>query len=54
MPVSELSDVQVELEESTTAGFTRNLEDGILGWKVPLEPGEKRTLQLAVAAIVDS
>ena len=47
VPVSELTDVEVGLEEKTTPGFTRNLEDGILTWKLPLEAGEKRTLQLA-------
>ncbi|HEX4385762.1 MAG TPA: mucoidy inhibitor MuiA family protein, partial [Myxococcales bacterium] len=47
VPVSELSDVKVELEETTTAGFSRNVEDGIVTWKLPLKAGEKRALQLA-------
>jgi uncharacterized protein (TIGR02231 family) len=47
MPVSELSDVEVALEDRTTAGFKRNLEDGIVTWKLSLAPGEKRELQLA-------
>ena len=47
VPVSELSDVEVGLEEKTTPGFTRNAGDGIVIWKLPLEAGEKRTLQLA-------
>lgn len=47
VPVSELSDVTVELEDRTTPGFSRNLEDGIVTWKLALKPGEKRSLQLA-------
>ena len=47
VPVSELSDVEVGLEEKTTPGFTRDLADGVLTWKLSLGAGEKRTLQLA-------
>jgi uncharacterized protein (TIGR02231 family) len=47
VPVSELSDVEVALEDGTTKGFTRKAEDGIVSWKLSLAPGEKRELQLA-------
>jgi uncharacterized protein (TIGR02231 family) len=47
IPVSELSDVHVELEDRTTKGFERNEEDGIVTWKLKLAPGEKRSLELA-------
>jgi uncharacterized protein (TIGR02231 family) len=47
VPVSELSDVEVALEDPTTQGFTRNVEDGIVTWKLSLAAGEKRDLQLA-------
>src|SRR5260370_10554382 len=47
VPVSELSDVEVALEDGTTKGFTRKAEDGIVTWKLSLAPGEKRELQLA-------
>lgn len=47
VPVSELSDVEVELEDQTTPGFTRKLEDGIVTWKLTLAAGEKRAVQLA-------
>jgi len=47
IPVSELSDVAVGLEEKTTAGFERNDEDGIVTWKLKLAAGEKRAVDLA-------
>ena len=47
LPVSELTDVEVGLEDRTTPGFTRKVEDGILSWKLSLKAGEKRELQLA-------
>ncbi|WP_141620667.1 mucoidy inhibitor MuiA family protein [Myxococcus sp. AB036A] len=46
-PVSELEDVKVELEPETTAGYTLQSSDGIATWKVPLAPGEKRTVDFA-------
>ena len=46
IPVSELSDVGVELEDRTSKGFERNDEDGIVTWKLKLAPGEKRELEL--------
>ena len=47
VPVSELTDVEVGLEDKTTPGFTRKPEDGLITWKLSLQAGEKRELQLA-------
>ena len=47
IPISELSDVSVGVEEKTTAGFERDDEDGILTWKLKLAPSEKKTVDLA-------
>lgn len=46
IPVSELDDVKVEVEQESTAGYTLAAEDGIATWKVALAPGEKRTVDL--------
>jgi uncharacterized protein (TIGR02231 family) len=46
VPVSELKDVKVELEQESTAGYTLAAEDGIVTWKVPLKAGEKRMVDL--------
>ena len=54
IPVSELSDVEVGLEDKTTQGFTRNAEDGIVTWRLHLQPNEKRELQLAFHVDVPS
>ncbi|WP_223645771.1 mucoidy inhibitor MuiA family protein [Corallococcus sp. EGB] len=47
IPVSELDDVQVELEPESTAGYTLAEDDGIATWKVALPSGGKRTVDLA-------
>ncbi len=54
IPVSELSDVSVELEDKTSAGFERNEEDGIVTWKLKLAPGEVRKIDLAFHVDVPS
>ena len=54
IPVSELSNVEVALEDKTTAGFTRNVEDGIVTWKLLLLPHETKALQLAFHVDVPS
>jgi uncharacterized protein (TIGR02231 family) len=54
VPVSELSDVQVALEDRTTPGYAQNREDGIVTWKLSLAPGEKRELNLAFHVDVPS
>lgn len=47
IPVSELEDIQVALDEGTTAGYRLEKEDGIVSWQVTLAPGQKRTFELA-------
>jgi uncharacterized protein (TIGR02231 family) len=54
VPVSELSDIEVQLEDATTPGFARNVEDGILTWKLKLAAGEKRELRIAFHVDVPS
>ncbi len=54
IPVSELSDVSVELEDKSSAGFERNEEDGIVTWKLKLAPGEERKIDLAFHVDVPS
>ncbi len=46
IPVSELKDVKVEMEQESTPGYALAAEDGIATWKVPLAPGEQRTVNL--------
>ncbi|MBJ6764659.1 mucoidy inhibitor MuiA family protein [Myxococcaceae bacterium JPH2] len=46
VPVSELEDVTVELEPQSTPGYSLAKVDGIAEWKVPLAPGETRTVDL--------
>ncbi|MBF5043759.1 mucoidy inhibitor MuiA family protein [Aggregicoccus sp. 17bor-14] len=47
LPVSELDDVSVRLEDTTSAGYQLDTGDGIATWRVRLAPGERRTLELA-------
>lgn len=52
VPVSELEQVQVELDESETSpGFERDAQ-GLLRWTIALEPGEQRRVTLAFAVIM--
>ena len=44
IPVSELDDVRVEIDSSTTGGYT--VHDGIVAWRVPLRNGERKPIQL--------
>ncbi|MHB8419692.1 MAG: mucoidy inhibitor MuiA family protein [Myxococcales bacterium] len=46
IPVSELDDVKVTLDEGTTPGYEQDAQDGRLTWKLPLAPGAKRTIEL--------
>ncbi|HUB07574.1 MAG TPA: mucoidy inhibitor MuiA family protein [Myxococcales bacterium] len=46
IPVSELDDVKVTIDETTTAGYQQNAQDGRLTWKLQLAPGERKTLEL--------
>ncbi len=54
VPVSELDDVQVEIEDRTTPGYERVPLDGILRWKLSLDAGEKTQLDLAFHVDVPS
>ncbi len=42
LPLSELDDVHVELEDGTTGPRQLNSEDGLVTWKVALAPGQKK------------
>jgi uncharacterized protein (TIGR02231 family) len=46
IPVSELDDVKVGIDGTTTAGYALRNEDGIVTWRLKLQPGEKRTVEL--------
>jgi uncharacterized protein (TIGR02231 family) len=54
VPVSELDDVHVELEDQTTPGYEQQPLDGILRWKLSLNAGEKQQLNLAFHVDVPS
>jgi uncharacterized protein (TIGR02231 family) len=47
VPVSELDDVLVAMEQNATAGYALGKDDGIATWKVKLKPAEKRTVNVA-------
>jgi uncharacterized protein (TIGR02231 family) len=47
VPVSQLDDVKVVLEPSTTSGYHFAAEDGLVSWRVRLSPGEEKALELA-------
>lgn len=46
LPVSELTDVVVELDGDTTPGFARRREEGILSWTLKLPPASQREVVL--------
>jgi uncharacterized protein (TIGR02231 family) len=54
VPVSELDDVKVQVDAKTTPGYELKPEDGVLTWKQPLRPADKRTLELAFHVDVPS
>ncbi len=54
IPVSELSDIRVELHPSTSPGYAVQPQDGIVRFRVPLRPGESKTLSLAYFVDVPS
>jgi uncharacterized protein (TIGR02231 family) len=54
VPVSELDDVKVALEEKTTPGYELRAEDGIVTWKVKLAPKEQKTVDLLYRVDVPS
>ena len=55
IPVSELDDVKVELDaKKTSAGHVLEPTDGIVTWKLKLNPGDKRTVDLVFHVDVPS
>jgi uncharacterized protein (TIGR02231 family) len=46
VPVSELDDVKVVIDPRTTGGYGQSRDDGLLTWKLRLQPGQKRELDL--------
>jgi uncharacterized protein (TIGR02231 family) len=54
LPVSELDDVTVRVEDGTSAGYQLAPGDGIATWRVRLAPAERRTLDLAFHVDVPS
>jgi uncharacterized protein (TIGR02231 family) len=45
-PVSDIEDVRVKLDPSTTAGATKDEKQGILRWRLDLAPGESKVVHL--------
>lgn len=54
VPVSELDDVKVAIEKQTTAGYELLKDDGLLTWRVPLAPGEKKNVELHFSVEIPS
>jgi uncharacterized protein (TIGR02231 family) len=54
VPVSELDDILVEVDAKTTRGYELKAADGIVTWKLPLKPAEKRAVDLAFHVDVPS
>ena len=52
VPVSQMADVKVLLDPTTTAGYELAKDDGILTWKLKLAPKEKRKVELRFAVEV--
>jgi uncharacterized protein (TIGR02231 family) len=46
IPVSELDDVKVTVGKETSEGAQVSAVDGLLTWLVPLQPGEKKNIEL--------
>ena len=46
IPVSEMEEVEVRVDDGTTPGYQLAREDGILTWKTELPPGGARTVEL--------
>lgn len=54
LPVSELSDIAVTVDEKTTGGYTLEKDDGIARWKVALRPQEKKAIDFGFKVEVPS
>jgi len=46
IPVSELDDVKVAIDQKTTPGYVLSQEEGIVRYKLRLSPSEKRAIEL--------
>ncbi len=46
VPVSELSEIKISIDPKTTPGYDLRGADGIVTFKIPLRPGEKRAVEL--------
>ena len=46
IPVSKNKDITVRIQKQTTTGYTFDEKQGFLTWKVELEPGATKTLEL--------
>jgi uncharacterized protein (TIGR02231 family) len=47
VPVAEVDDIAVTVDEKTTPGYQLGKDDGIAKWKVPLKAGEQKSVVLA-------
>ncbi len=54
VPVAEVSDLEVALTEKTSPGAALNPATGVVSWKVPLKPQEKKTVDFAFRVDVPS
>jgi|SRR5579871_599053 len=54
LPVSELDDVKISIDDQTTAGYQSRPDDGIVTWRVKLAPSEQRKLDFAFHVDVPS
>ena len=54
LPVSELEDVKVELEQGTTPGHVLDAAEGFVTWRVKLDPTERRSVDIAFHVDVPS
>lgn len=54
LPVSELSDIAVTVNEKTTGGYALAKDDGIARWKVPLKAQEKKSIDFGFKVEVPS
>jgi uncharacterized protein (TIGR02231 family) len=55
IPVSELDDVKVSVEkETTTPGAQLLASDGLLTWSVPLQPGERKNVEVHFSVEIPS
>src|SRR5262249_14981538 len=46
IPVSEVEEIEVHLDDGTTPGYGLARDDGVLRWKVEVPPGKSSTVEL--------